>query len=253
MIRLRQVCLVAYDRDAVVADLEAVFSLHVGYHDPHIGRLGLHNAVLPVGDQFLEVVAPITAGTTAERYLAKRGGPGGYMLIFQTDDFAAHRDRVDEHGIRIVADYSGPGFTDMQLHPADTGGTFMEIDQQTPPQDWSPAGTEWRDAVDNSLVRGIAGAEVGCLDPHSVAERWASLLVLDATTVVHQGGEFVAVHPSGCELRFTAAGQRGEGLDTVVLDVVDAAEVIRRARARGVPCDDHSVTIGGVRFDLGLL
>ena len=34
---------------------------------------------MPVGDTFLEVVSPIDPKATAERYLARRGGDGGYM------------------------------------------------------------------------------------------------------------------------------------------------------------------------------
>ena len=96
MLRLRQIALVAKDRDAVVDDFVAVFGLAVGYEDPHIGNIGLHNALMPIGTQLLEVVAPIVEGITAERYLERRGGDGGYMVITQTDDHATRRARVDE-------------------------------------------------------------------------------------------------------------------------------------------------------------
>ena len=78
MLRMRQICLVARDLDAAQADLTAIFGLEVCYRDPNIGRLGLRNFLLPVGDSFLEVVAPMREGTTAERYLDRRGGDGGY-------------------------------------------------------------------------------------------------------------------------------------------------------------------------------
>ncbi|MEZ5229787.1 MAG: hypothetical protein R2710_24945 [Acidimicrobiales bacterium] len=58
-LHLRQVALVARDLDQVVDDLCAVFDLAVGYNDPAIGSLQLHNAVIPVGEEFLEVVAPL--------------------------------------------------------------------------------------------------------------------------------------------------------------------------------------------------
>ena len=248
MIRLRQICLVARDRDTVVDHLCAVFGLRVGYNDPHIHRLGLHNAVIPVGDQFLEVVAPITQNTTAERYLAKRGGDGGYMLIFQTDDFASHRARVDEMGIRIVADYSAPGYIDMQLHPADTGGTFVEIDEQTPPDDWHPAGPDWRAAVDTSVSVRLGQADVGCLDPEAVSARWGRLMDLPVTIGRNCGMH--KVRPVDFCVRFTPAGSRGEGLDAVDIVVHDPAEVLVRARERGLSIDDQAITIGGVRFNL---
>ena len=77
MIRLRQVALVARDLDQVVAELCRTLGLSVCFHDPGVGEFGLHNALMVVGDQFIEVVAPIVDGTTAERYLNRRAGDGG--------------------------------------------------------------------------------------------------------------------------------------------------------------------------------
>ncbi|MEY4224370.1 MAG: hypothetical protein RIS33_1304, partial [Actinomycetota bacterium] len=51
-------------------------------------------------------------------------------------------------------------------------------------------------------------------------------------------------------VRFTPAGSRGEGLDAVDIVVHDPAEVLRRARERGLSIDDQAITIGGVRFNL---
>ena len=75
-LRLRQICLVARELELVVDDLQAVFGLEVAYRDPAVGYFGLENALLPVGNQFLEVVAPIREQTAGGRYLEKRGGGG---------------------------------------------------------------------------------------------------------------------------------------------------------------------------------
>src|SRR5262245_1943711 len=144
-LHLRQVALVAADLDAVVDDLRTVLDLAAGHHDPNIRHLGLRNEVLTIGTQFLEVVAPIREDTAAGRYLDRRGGDGGYLLMVQTDDHAAYRERVEELGIRIVGRFDDEGFTDIQLHPADTGGTFLAIEHQEgddPEGAWSPAG-DW--------------------------------------------------------------------------------------------------------------
>lgn len=246
MVRLRQICLVAHDRDAVVADLEAVFSLRVGYVDPGVATFGLHNAVMPVGDQFLEVVAPVRDGTTAGRYLERRGGDGGYMLIFQADDQPAHRARVEAAGMRIVTDFRAHGYTCMQVHPADSGGTFLEIDHMVPADDWHPAGPAWRDAVDTSVVTGFVQADVGCIDPDSVAHRWAH--VMDLPVTIGRNCGMHKVRPDGFCVRFTPAGARGEGLDAIEIAAHDPASVLERGRSRGLVTDEESVIICGTRF-----
>ncbi len=40
---------------------------------------------MPVGKNFLEVVAPIREGTAGGRDLKRRGGDGVYMVITQVD------------------------------------------------------------------------------------------------------------------------------------------------------------------------
>src|SRR5262245_59780328 len=98
---IRQVALVASALEPVVADLCAVFGLEVAFRYPGVAVFGLHNAVMPVGMQFLEVVSPTREDTTAGRFLARRGGDGGYMVILQTDDLAADRRRLATLGVRI--------------------------------------------------------------------------------------------------------------------------------------------------------
>jgi hypothetical protein len=243
MRRLRQVALVAEQRDPVVEQLRAVFGVEVGFNDPGIERLGLVNAVIPFGDQFLEVIAPTRDGTQFTRYLQRRGGPSGYMLIVQTDDHAAHLRVVDELGVRIVARFDAHGFTDAQLHPADTGGTFLEIDQMEPPEDWEPAGRDWRPAVRTELVRGLPAAVVACHDPDTVARRWSALLRL--ALAAGDGGPDLALDDAVIRFR-PIEDDRGEGLASIDVAVVDPAAVLARAAAGGIEVAGDRLRIGGL-------
>ena len=77
--RLRQLALVAEHLEPVLDDLCGVLGVGIAYRDPGIANFGLQNALLALGDTFLEVVSPIQPGTTAGRLLDRRGGDGGYM------------------------------------------------------------------------------------------------------------------------------------------------------------------------------
>jgi hypothetical protein len=69
MFRLRQVALVATDLDAVVSQLCETFGLSICFEDPGVAEFGLRNALMVIGDQFLEVVSPTEGGTTAGRLI----------------------------------------------------------------------------------------------------------------------------------------------------------------------------------------
>jgi hypothetical protein len=68
-----------------------VLGVKVCYRDPGVGKYGLENALFPIGNQLLEVVAPVEENTAGGRYLDRRGGDGGYMAITQCDDHAPRR------------------------------------------------------------------------------------------------------------------------------------------------------------------
>src|SRR5215470_7170071 len=82
-----------------------IFRLEVGYRDPGVKAFGLEPAIFPVGNQFIEVVSPIRENTAGGRYLDRRGGDGGYMVILQSDDHAPRKRRVAELGIRKVMEH----------------------------------------------------------------------------------------------------------------------------------------------------
>ena len=82
--RIRQIALVARELEPTVSAICDVLDLEVGFRDPGVKLFGLSNAVIPVGDTFLEVVSPTKKDTTAGRLLDRRGGDGGYMVILQS-------------------------------------------------------------------------------------------------------------------------------------------------------------------------
>jgi hypothetical protein len=182
-IRLRQVALVAHDLDAVVGDLHDVLGLEVAFSDPAVATFGLRNVVVPVGNQFIEVVSPTRDGTAGGRQLERLGGDGGYMVICHTDDHPELRRRVDELGVRTVLDSEHDGYRIMQLHPVDTGGSFLEIDFQPGGEDpggpWMPAGEDWQRARRTEVVDGISAVRVQCRDAAATAARWAEITALE--------------------------------------------------------------------------
>jgi hypothetical protein len=214
MIRLRQVALVAADRDAVVAELCAFLGVTVCFVDPGISGFGLHNALMTIGDQFLEVVSPTQEGTTAGRLLDKRGGDGGYMAIFEVDDLDVRSAALDKLGVRFVWTIEQPDIRGRHLHPRDVGGAIVSIDQPATPGAWPYAGP-WTGHGETSVVTAIAGIDVAADDPAALAARW---------------------HDAGIDhgVRFIPAGPRGEGIDALDVTATDRSRAGETAAICGI-------------------
>jgi catechol 2,3-dioxygenase-like lactoylglutathione lyase family enzyme len=245
--RLRQVALVARELEPTVDALCDVLGIEVAFNDPDVAVFGLRNAVMPIGDTFLEVVSPKEAGTTAGRLLEKRGGDGGYMAIFQVDDIEKARARVAAQGVRVVdqMDRNGASFT--HLHPRDVGGAILSIDAMEPKERWEWGGPHWKENVRTETATGIVGAELQGDDPGAMAAKWASVLGRDRQAT--DGGWRIPV--DGGELRFVAAKDgRGEGLSAFDVAVHDPEAVRAKAKARGLVDASGDITLCGTRVRL---
>lgn len=253
VLRLRQIAGVAEKLAPVEADLIEVLGIEVCYRDPGVAHFGLENALLPIGDQLLEVVAPIQEQTAGGRYIERRGGDSGYMVITQCDDHPPRRARVEALDIRLVHDHSGREFINMQLHPRDTGGTFFEIDQQLGDRaferdgPWHPAGPDWQRAKRTDRVSGITAAEVQCTDPGQVANRWAEIaeIPLDMSD-----GEF-HMPLENAVVRFVPCRDgRPEGLGGIDVTAVDKDAILASGEQRGVVSGPNQVLLCGMRINL---
>ena len=219
MIRLRQVALVAAELNPVVDALCEELGLRVCFRDPGVGEFGLVNALMVIGDQFLEVVAPATEGTTAGRLLERRGGDGGYMVLFEVDDLDARMATVTAAGVRTVWSADLPTIRGRHLHPRDVGGAIVSLDEPSPAGSWTWGGPDWRAHVATSVVSAIAGVSVAAVDPAAMHSRWRELGIDQS-------------------VRFTTAGSRGDGVDGIDLVASD------RSRA------GETMAIGGVEIRL---
>jgi len=243
--RVRQIALVAKELEPVLDQLRAVFGLKVGFRDPGVGVFGLINAVMAVGGEFLEVVQPVRDDASAARYLSRRGGDAGYMVILQAADALAHRKRLADMGVRLIAESQHDGYIFTHFHPGDCAGVLCSIDTvendtawREPLSKWPPAGRDWRDfPADGAL--GIAAVDIQSRDPKSAAERWSSLFetpVSNGTQLKFSRGLVRFIPP------IDADGTGVVGLD---IEVKDPDASLAAARKLALPEKDGAVLICG--------
>jgi hypothetical protein len=250
-LRLRQICLVAPHLEPSVSTICTVLGTMVSYVDPHVEKYGLVNALMPIGNSFLEVVAPTQDGTAAGRYLERRGGEGGYMVILDCDDIEPWLEGLPKAGVRIANDLDYPGeYRGLQLHPRDTGGALLEINHSHGGAwdgPYHPAGPRWRGAHGVDAEDQIAAAELQSPDPGGLAARWSEILRRPVRDV---GGVPVIELDLGV-LRFVAVTDgRGEGLGGIDVKIPRHERARFAARQKEVPEEEGALMLCGTRVRL---
>jgi Glyoxalase-like domain len=201
-VRLRQAVLAAAELEPVAERLQEALGLGKPHNDPAVGAFGLRNAVFAIGDQFIEVVSPIEPDTAAGRWLDRRGGDAGYMLMFQVDDLDGARDRARALEVREVFGVELDEIQEVHLHPADMRGAIVALSRPVPPRAWRWGGAGWED---RAVPGAIAGVEVGVADASGTRARWEEVLGADPAAA----GATLAADPDEGGLRKIVVAGRG--------------------------------------------
>ncbi len=178
--RLRQVVVAAAELEPTVSALQAAFGLGEAFADPGVAEFGLINGVLPVGDQFVEVVTPSTGSTAAGRWMERGGGDRGYMVIVQVASIDDARSHLTSLGHRFIWSADLSDISANHLHPALIGGAIVSVDEPRPPASWRWGGPDWSANVRTGVVTGVAGITVAAKDPSAMLANWAAAFSLEA-------------------------------------------------------------------------
>ena len=243
--RIRQVALAASDLEKTDATLRRLLGCDQSYADPEIIYFGLDNRLYTLGDCFLEVVSPVQPNTAAGRFLDRRGGDGGYMVIVQVEDLAQEQVRLADTGIRTVfADDRGNAKA-IHLHPKDVPGAIPSLDEMSPPESWFWAGDGWEQRA-GRYVRGILAVEIRSSDPEATGLCWAEAYGIELMPADNGW----RLEMDGTEIRFTQDAAAAEpALMAIDVDVVDLPAICAAADDMGLERDGHLVTVCGVDFN----
>ena len=231
-LRLRQICLVAPALAPAERAITDVLGLAVCYRDPAVGKYGLENALWPVGEMFLEVVAPTRPDTAAGRFLERSGGRGGYMVIFDCSDPARRAAHARETGVRVIADHTHGAYTGVQLHPRDCRAAMIEFNQtkggDADPSRYAPAGPDWQGARRTDFTRAIKTVELTSSDPGGLAAHWSGIIERPLDGDIMKFAE--------ASLRFTRGDdERLEALEVVTPDIGAMHERAAKAGLQRTP------------------
>jgi hypothetical protein len=234
-VRLRQAVLVAAELEPVASALRVALDLGEPFRDPGVGAFGLENVVFALGDCFLEVVSPIESDTAAGRYLARRGGDGGYMMIFDVEDLDGARERALGLGVRVAWQIDLSDISTTHLHPADMRGAIVSLDQSRPYGTWRWGGPWWTGQIGAGAPGRLAGVTIAVSDPVAVAARWGEVL---GVPVSSSDGQTSVLRVDGGEVRFECTeDEHAEGMVEIAVEL-----------PRELPGGGEAIKLGGVRI-----
>ena len=244
--RLRQLVIATSELDLLADSICDLFELNRTFSDPELIVFGLQNVLIPLGDTFLELVTPVRENTSAERFLRKRGGDGGYMVIVDSVDIEKERKRLETVEMDIVwhenRNTDGIHGQSLHLHPKQVGGAILSIDNMNPPSSWLWAGTEWEENINKSLVSHLSGVNICSPHPDNLLSNWERALgrkrSVDGTSIDLSGSSINFVMNTHSQSEYVSAFQ---------IHTAQRLDLENRAASRGFVIDNN-IHLGGVDF-----
>ncbi|HEV7774562.1 MAG TPA: methylmalonyl-CoA epimerase [Conexibacter sp.] len=120
-----------------VEDLDAALHLYTEVlgmpvvHRETVTEQGVEAILLDVGENHVELLAPLGPDTPVGKFLAKKG-PGLHHVAYQVTDIEATLAALKAAGTRLIDETPRIGIRSSRVafvHPASTGGVLTEIVQ----------------------------------------------------------------------------------------------------------------------------
>lgn len=128
--RIDHVGVAVEDLDDALALYERDYAMTL-VHREVVEEQGVEAVLLDVGENHVELLAPLRPDTPVGRFLSKRGS-GLHHVAYQTADIAAELERLKAAGARLIDEVPRVGIRNSRvafLHPKSSGGVLTEIVQ----------------------------------------------------------------------------------------------------------------------------
>jgi methylmalonyl-CoA/ethylmalonyl-CoA epimerase len=100
-------------------------------HREVVEEQGVEAVLLDVGENHVELLAPLSADTPVGRFLAKQG-PGLHHVAYQVQDIEATLEKLRKAGLQLIDQEPRTGIRGSRvafMHPRATAGVLTEIVQ----------------------------------------------------------------------------------------------------------------------------
>lgn len=128
--RIDHIGIAVEDLDAAIALYEQTAGMAL-VHRETVTEQGVEAVLLDVGENHVELLAPLGPDTPVGKFLAKRG-PGLHHVAYQVTDIAKTLEQLSAAGIQLIDQTPRIGIRQSQVafvNPRSTGGVLTEIVQ----------------------------------------------------------------------------------------------------------------------------
>ena len=130
--RIEHVALAVGDLDTAIAHFRDVWKLETS-HRERVEDQRVEEAMLPLGDGFLQLIAPLDDDSTVARFLERRG-QGLHHIAIEVDDLPEALERLRSAGVSLIDEsprLGGRGHSVAFVHPRSSLGVLVELVQSS--------------------------------------------------------------------------------------------------------------------------
>jgi methylmalonyl-CoA/ethylmalonyl-CoA epimerase len=128
--RIEHVALAVSDLDAAIEHYRRVWGLEVS-HRERVEDQGIEEAMLPIGDTHLQLLAGTSADSTVTKFVERRG-EGMHHIAYEVSDLVGTLAELKELGIELIEEAPRPGGRGHMVafvHPKANHGLLVELIQ----------------------------------------------------------------------------------------------------------------------------
>lgn len=129
--KIEHIALAVADLDAAVEHYSKTWGLTVE-HRERVEDQGVEEAMLPLGESYLQLLGATGPDTTVGKFLSKRG-EGLHHIAYEVDDLEAALARLKEQGVPLIDEAprrGGRGHMVAFVHPKGNHGLLVELIQK---------------------------------------------------------------------------------------------------------------------------
>ena len=128
--KVEHIALAVADLEAAIDHYANVWGLDVT-HRERVEDQGVEEAMLPVGDVFLQLLGPTAADTTVGKFIERRG-EGLHHIAYEVADLEGTLAALKEKGVPLIDEVprrGGRGHMVAFVHPKGNHGLLVELIQ----------------------------------------------------------------------------------------------------------------------------